>query len=40
MAELKANSSCPFACYLGEETDNYLAATSFQVVEDNNKVFP
>ncbi|KAK4821599.1 LOW QUALITY PROTEIN: hypothetical protein QYF61_025176 [Mycteria americana] len=35
-----AISSCPMACYLGEETDPHLATTSFQVVVESNKVSP
>ncbi|KAK4826411.1 hypothetical protein QYF61_008944 [Mycteria americana] len=30
LAQLEAISSCPKACYLGEETDPHLATTSFQ----------
>ncbi|KAK4810953.1 hypothetical protein QYF61_013361 [Mycteria americana] len=30
LAQLEAISSCPIACYLGEETDTQLSTTSFQ----------
>ncbi|KAK4827783.1 hypothetical protein QYF61_021736 [Mycteria americana] len=30
LAQLEAISSCPIACYLGEETDPHLSTTSFQ----------
>ncbi|KAK4827707.1 LOW QUALITY PROTEIN: hypothetical protein QYF61_020985 [Mycteria americana] len=40
LAQLEAISSCPITCYLGEETDPYLSTTSFQVVEENDKVSP
>ncbi|KAK4820567.1 hypothetical protein QYF61_001630 [Mycteria americana] len=31
LAQLEAISSCPIACYLGEETDPHLSTTSFQL---------
>ncbi|KAK4823265.1 hypothetical protein QYF61_000232, partial [Mycteria americana] len=37
LAQLDAISSCAMACYLGEETDTYLATTSFQVVVESVK---
>jgi len=37
-AQREAIASCPIACYLGEETNTYLAATSFQVAEESHKV--
>ncbi|KAK4828309.1 hypothetical protein QYF61_025321 [Mycteria americana] len=40
LAQLEAISSCPITCYLGEETDPHLSTTSFQVVEESNKVSP
>ncbi|KAK4817794.1 hypothetical protein QYF61_027798 [Mycteria americana] len=40
LAQLEAISSCPIACYLGEETDPHLATTSFQVVVESDKVSP
>ncbi|KAK4815879.1 hypothetical protein QYF61_009930 [Mycteria americana] len=40
LAQLEAISSCPITCYLGEETDPYLSTTSFQVVEESDKVSP
>ncbi|KAK4832039.1 hypothetical protein QYF61_020554 [Mycteria americana] len=40
LAQLEAISSCPMACYLGEETDTHLATTSFQVVVESDKVSP
>ena len=40
LAQLEAISSCPIACYLGEETDTHLATTSFQVVVESDKVSP
>ncbi|KAK4816015.1 hypothetical protein QYF61_011005, partial [Mycteria americana] len=30
LAQLEDTSSCPMACYLGEETDPHLSTTSFQ----------
>ncbi|KAK4819032.1 hypothetical protein QYF61_024397 [Mycteria americana] len=39
-AQLEAISSCPIACYLGEETDPHLSTTSFQVVVESDKVSP
>ncbi|KAK4823617.1 hypothetical protein QYF61_004220 [Mycteria americana] len=33
-------SSCPMACYVGEETDPHLSTTSFQVVVESDKVSP
>ena len=38
LAQREAISSCPIACYLGEETDTPLTATSFQVAVESNKV--
>jgi len=35
--QLEAISSCPIACYLGEETDIHLATTSFQVAVESDK---
>ncbi|KAK4823266.1 hypothetical protein QYF61_000233 [Mycteria americana] len=32
LAQLEAVSSCPMACYLGEETDTHLVTTSFQTI--------
>ncbi|KAK4810751.1 LOW QUALITY PROTEIN: hypothetical protein QYF61_007725 [Mycteria americana] len=40
LAQLKAVSSCPITCYLGEETDPHLSTTSFQVVVESDKVSP
>ncbi|KAK4825904.1 hypothetical protein QYF61_003399 [Mycteria americana] len=40
LAQLEAISSCPIACYLGEETDPHLSTTSFQVVVESEKVSP
>ncbi|KAK4820565.1 hypothetical protein QYF61_001628 [Mycteria americana] len=40
LAQLETISSCPIACYLGEETDSHLSTTSFQVVVESNKVSP
>ncbi|KAK4821282.1 hypothetical protein QYF61_017646 [Mycteria americana] len=40
LAQLEAISSCPIACYLGEETDPHLSTTSFQVVEESDEVSP
>ncbi|KAK4815248.1 hypothetical protein QYF61_023695 [Mycteria americana] len=40
LAQLEAISSCPMACYLGEETNTHLAATSFQIVVESDKVSP
>ncbi|KAK4810580.1 hypothetical protein QYF61_007317, partial [Mycteria americana] len=40
LAQLEAVSSCPIACYLGEETDPHLPTTSFQVVVESDKVSP
>lgn len=38
--QFKANSSCPVACYLGEEADPHLATTCFQMVVEGGKVSP
>ena len=38
LIQLKTISSCPFASYLGEETNTHPATTSFQVVVESNKV--
>ncbi|KAK4815015.1 hypothetical protein QYF61_013467, partial [Mycteria americana] len=35
-----AISSCPIACYLGEETNPHLSTTSFQAVVESNEVSP
>ncbi|KAK4829782.1 LOW QUALITY PROTEIN: hypothetical protein QYF61_006581 [Mycteria americana] len=40
LVQLEAISSCPMACYLGEETDPHLTTTSFQVVVKSDKVSP
>ncbi|KAK4826008.1 hypothetical protein QYF61_003781 [Mycteria americana] len=40
LAQLEAISSCPIACYLGEETDPHLSTTSFQVVVESDEVSP
>ena len=40
LAQLEAISSCPVACYLGEETITHLATTSFQVVVEGDEVSP
>ncbi|KAK4824081.1 hypothetical protein QYF61_010592 [Mycteria americana] len=40
LAQLEAISSCPMACYLGEETDPHLSTPSFQVVVESDKVSP
>ncbi|KAK4829607.1 hypothetical protein QYF61_005707 [Mycteria americana] len=40
LVQLEAISSCPITCYLGEETDPHLSTTSFQVVEESDKVSP
>ncbi|KAK4820115.1 hypothetical protein QYF61_020347, partial [Mycteria americana] len=40
LAQLEAISSCPMACYLGEETDPHLSTASFQVVVETDKVSP
>ncbi|KAK4820011.1 hypothetical protein QYF61_017390 [Mycteria americana] len=37
LTQLEAISSCPIACYLGEETDTHLATASFQAVVESNK---
>lgn len=33
---LEGVSSCPIACYLGQETNPHVATTSWQVVVENN----
>ena len=38
LVQLKAISSRPTACYLGEETNTHLAKTSFQVAVESDKV--
>ncbi|KAK4827485.1 hypothetical protein QYF61_018785 [Mycteria americana] len=38
--QLEAISSCPMACYLGEETDPHLSTTSFQAVVESDEVSP
>ncbi|KAK4830648.1 hypothetical protein QYF61_012491 [Mycteria americana] len=38
LVQLEAISSCPMACYLGEETDPHLATTSFQAVVESDKL--
>lgn len=40
LAQLWAISSGPDACYLGEEANIQLTATSFKVVVKSNKVCP
>ncbi|KAK4831037.1 hypothetical protein QYF61_014969, partial [Mycteria americana] len=40
LVQLEAISSRPITCYLGEETDPHLSTTSFQGVEESNKVSP
>lgn len=40
LAKPDAISSCPVACYLGKETEPYLAAASFQVVVESDKLSP
>ncbi|KAK4831485.1 hypothetical protein QYF61_017986 [Mycteria americana] len=40
LAQLEAISSCPIACYLGEETDPHLATPSFQAVVESDEVSP
>ncbi|GAB0175616.1 hypothetical protein GRJ2_000026800 [Grus japonensis] len=40
LVQLQAVSSCPNACYLGEETNTHLATISFQVVVERDKVSP
>ncbi|KAK4832875.1 hypothetical protein QYF61_025971 [Mycteria americana] len=40
LVQLEAVSSCPMACYLGEEADTHLTTTSFQVVVESDKVSP
>ncbi|KAK4831675.1 hypothetical protein QYF61_018672 [Mycteria americana] len=40
LMQLEAISSRPITCYLGEETNTYLATTSFQGVVESNKVSP
>ncbi|KAK4810257.1 hypothetical protein QYF61_013072 [Mycteria americana] len=40
LMQLEAISSCPIACYLGEETDPHLSTTSFQAVVESDKVSP
>ncbi|KAK4814935.1 hypothetical protein QYF61_006290 [Mycteria americana] len=40
LVQLEAISSCPMACYLGEETDPRLATTSFQAVVESDEVSP
>ncbi|KAK4829729.1 hypothetical protein QYF61_006190 [Mycteria americana] len=40
LVQLEAISSGPITCYLGEETDPHLSTTSFQVVEESDKVSP
>jgi len=40
LSQLEAVSSHPVTCYLGEETNTYLATASFQVVVARDKVFP
>ncbi|KAK4828228.1 hypothetical protein QYF61_024723 [Mycteria americana] len=40
LVQREAISSCPMACYLGEETNPHLATTSFQVVVESEKVSP
>lgn len=38
LAQLESISSCPFAWYLGEETDCHLVTASFQEVVERDKV--
>ena len=38
--QLEAISSCLISCYLGEEANTHLTATSFQVVVESDKVSP
>ena len=40
LTQLEAASSCSITTDLGEETNTHLAATSFQVVVESNKVSP
>ncbi|KAK4828214.1 hypothetical protein QYF61_024648 [Mycteria americana] len=40
LVQLEAVSSCPMACYLGEETNTHLSTTSFQAVVESDKVSP
>ncbi|KAK4820689.1 hypothetical protein QYF61_003609 [Mycteria americana] len=40
LAQLEAISSRPITCYLGEETNPHLSTTSFQAVEESDKVSP
>ena len=40
LVQPEAISSCPVACYLGEETDTHLTITSFQVLVESGKVSP
>ncbi|KAK4825857.1 hypothetical protein QYF61_003131 [Mycteria americana] len=40
LAQLEDTSSCPITCYLGEETNPHVSTTSFQVVEESDKVSP
>jgi len=40
LAQLEAISSCLITSYVREETNTHLAATSFQVVVESNKVSP
>ena len=40
LVQLEAVSSHPIDCYLGEETNTHLTATSFQVVVEGDEVSP
>jgi len=40
LVQLWAISPCPIPCYLGEETDTYLATASFQVVVESGSSLP
>jgi len=40
MVQLEAISTCPIACYLGEEVDTHPTITFFQVVVESSKVSP
>ncbi|KAK4827323.1 hypothetical protein QYF61_016573 [Mycteria americana] len=40
LVQLEAISSCPMACYLGEETDPHLSTPSFQAVVESDEVSP
>ena len=40
LTQLEVIASCPIATYLGKETNNHLATTSFRVVVETNEISP